>query len=66
MFLVETGRETEISELDVTTSVEQDVVRLDITEAMSAVYNLEELWQAYRWMKPSLCTASRASVISAM
>lgn len=43
MFLVETGRETEISELDVTTSVEQDVVRLDITKALSAVCRLEGL-----------------------
>lgn len=41
MFLVETGRETEISEFDMTTSVEQDVVRLDITKALSAVHELE-------------------------
>ena len=36
MLLVEACRETEIGELDVATSVEQDVVRLDITGVLSA------------------------------
>ena len=35
MFLVEARRETEIGELDVATSVEQDVVGLDITRVLS-------------------------------
>lgn len=40
MFLVEAGRKTKVSELDMTTSVEQDVVGLDITGALSVVYSL--------------------------
>lgn len=39
MFLVEAGRKTKVSELDMATSVEQDVVGLDITEALSVVYS---------------------------
>jgi hypothetical protein len=31
VLLVESRRETEVSELDVTTAIEQNVVRLDIT-----------------------------------
>jgi hypothetical protein len=35
MLLVETRRETEISELDVATTVQEDIVRFDITAAVS-------------------------------
>jgi hypothetical protein len=35
VFLVEARRETEIGKLDVATSVEQDVVGLDVTRVLS-------------------------------
>lgn len=35
MLLVETGRETKVGKFDMTTAVEQDVVRLDVTVRLS-------------------------------
>lgn len=35
MLLVKTGRKTEVSKFDMTTTVKQDVVRLDVTGIIS-------------------------------
>lgn len=66
VLLVETGGESEVGELDVTTAVEKDVVRLDVAGSVSTNGNQIGPEYTHRWMKPSLWTASIARVISAM
>lgn len=65
VLLVEACRQTEICQLDVAASVEKDVVGLDVTGRVR-IFVLVRLLNTYRCMKPSLWTASIASVISAM
>lgn len=63
----ETGGKTEVRELDVSTAVQKYIVRFDVPGcSISDVQTPEGQDSTYRCMKPSLCTASMASVISAM
>lgn len=68
--LVEAGGETKVSQLDMAASVEENVIRLDITAVEvsrdSGRTRICGNRPTYRWMKPNLWTASMASTISAM
>lgn len=68
VLLGEASRETEVSELNVSASVQEDIVGLDVTVVwlVNRKPNCPPRKVTYRWMKPSLWTASMARTISAM
>lgn len=67
MQLVETSRQTEISQLDMTTAVQKNVVGLDVSAVcISPVQDHMRCSRPHLWIKPSLWTASMARTISAI
>jgi hypothetical protein len=69
VLLVETGREAEIGQLDVTETVNENVIGFDVAEMVSYLVvqrAIQSRQLTNRWMKPKLWTASMAKIHSAI
>lgn len=67
MLFAAAGGQTEVSKFDMASSVEQDIVGLDVTGRVSiSLAVVDSVFSTYRCRKPSLCTASIAMTISAI